>query len=532
MNVNLYGCQGKWIMCDLGMTFSDPSVPGTDLILPDLAFVEEHRDQLLGIVLTHGHEDHIGAIPFLAADLDVPLYATPFTAGLIWHKLDEEGLVNKVKLNIIPMGGRVELGPFDIRYVELAHSIPEGNALVIDTPYGRLFHTGDWKLDEQPLMGKPASEEKLRAIGDNDGKGVLALVGDSTNVMNHHASGSETGVYDGLMELIKGRKKGRVLVTTFASNAARLHSLGEVAKATGRQLVVAGRSLDRIISVAQKTGYLKDFPPTISIEQAAEKPAESQLIVATGSQGESRAALARIAEGRHPIKLQEGDLVVFSSWQIPGNELAIGKIQNRLAEIGVELVDHRQAPVHVSGHPGRPELRAMYDWIRPEISVPVHGERRHMEAHARLAQEECGVPKAIVPANGDVIRLAPDGPLLVGKEHAGRLVLDGDVIVPVDSDAIRMRRKLSFVGIIVVSIALDKRGRLSCPPAILAQGLPLEDDEEKFLTEAGNAVEKMVKLHGAKDERRLIDEVKVAVRRVARHWTGKKPVTEVQILGA
>lgn len=532
MNVNLYGCQGKWIMCDLGMAFSDPGVPGTDLILPDLTFIEEHRDKLLGIVLTHGHEDHIGAIPFLAADLEVPLYATPFTAGLIWHKLDEEGLTGKVKLNIIPMGGSVELGPFAINWVELAHSIPEGNALVIDTPYGRLFHTGDWKLDPEPVLGKPASEEQLRRIGDNDGKGVLALVGDSTNVMNSVSAGSETGVYDGLMALIKERRKGRILVTTFASNAARLHSLGEAAKASGRHLVVAGRSLDRIISVAQKTGYLKDFPPTISIEQAADMAPESLLIVATGSQGEGRAALARIAEGRHPIKLQKGDMVIFSSWQIPGNELAIGQVQNRLASLGVEIVDHRQAPVHVSGHPGRPDLKAMYGWIRPQISVPVHGERRHMEEHARLAQAECDVPKAIVPSNGDVIRLAPDGPALVGKEHAGRLVLDGDVIIPVDADAIRMRRKLSYVGIIMVAIALDRRGRLASPPAIVVQGLPLEDDEEKFLSEARGAVEKLISRHGVKDEGRLIDEVKISVRRVARRWTGKKPVAEVLILGA
>jgi ribonuclease J len=286
MNVNLYGCRGKWIMCDLGMTFADPSLPGVDLVLPDLQFIEDRRKDLLGVILTHGHEDHIGAIPYLAADLGVPLYATPFTAGLIRRKLEEEGLSKEVKLHVVPMGGSVKLGPFEARYVALAHSIPEGNALVIDTPFGRLFHTGDWKLDAKPILGDPASAEELSAIGANGGEGTLALIGDSTNVFNAEPSGSESGVFDGLMKLVKSRKRGRVVVTTFASNATRLHTLGEVAKATGRRLVVAGRSLDRIIAVARQTGYLKDFPETLSLEQAANARPETLLIIVTGTQGE------------------------------------------------------------------------------------------------------------------------------------------------------------------------------------------------------------------------------------------------------
>lgn len=530
MNVNLYGCRGKWIMCDLGMTFADPSLPGVELVLPDLRFIEERRDDLLGVILTHGHEDHIGAIPYLAADLGVPLYATPFTAGLIRRKLEEEGLANEVKLHVIPMGGEVVLGPFRARYVALAHSIPEGNALVIDTPYGRLFHTGDWKLDDRPLLGDPASAAELTAIGANDGKGTLALIGDSTNVFNAEASGSEGDVFDGLMKLVKSRKRGRVVVTTFASNATRLHTIGEVAKATGRKLVIAGRSLERIIQVAKATGYLKDFPETISWDAAASARPETLLIVVTGTQGEPQAALARIADGSHPsIRLEAGDLVIYSSKQIPGNELAIGRVQNALAARGIEIIGDRQAHVHVSGHPGRPELQAMYGWIKPQISVPVHGERRHMEEHARLAKG-WGVPEAIVPVNGSAIRLAPGKPVVISHEAHGRLVLDGDVILPADGATMAMRRKLAYSGLIFVTLVVDKRGKLVADPRVIARGVPVEEDEESFLADAADAAAETFAKIGTRDRRRLEDEVKVAVRRVARQWTGKKPPTEVQVI--
>lgn len=530
MNVNLYGCRGKWIMCDLGMTFADPSLPGIDIVLPDLSFIEERRKDLLGVILTHGHEDHIGAIPYLAAELGVPLYATPFTAGLIRRKLDEEGISREVKLKVVPLGGKVELGPFSATYVALAHSIPEGNALVIDTPYGRLFHTGDWKLDARPILGDPATDAELRVIGDNGGQGTLALIGDSTNVFNAKPSGSESDVLDGLMQLVRSRKKGRVLVTTFASNAARLHTLGEVAKATGRRIVVIGRSLERIIEVAKATGYLRDFPETLSWEDAANHPRENLLLVATGTQGEPQAALARIAEGTHPVKLESGDLVVYSSKQIPGNEIAIGRVQNALAARGIEIIGDRQAHVHVSGHPGRPELEAMYGWIRPRISVPVHGERRHMEEHARLALA-AGVEKAIVPTNGTAIRLAPDGPEIISHEAHGRLVLDGDVILPADGATMAARRKMAWSGHMVVTIVTDRRGRLAVRPRVLASGLPVEEDEEAFLAEAADAAEAVVRKQGLADRRRLEDELKVAVRRVARKWTGKKPPTDVQMIG-
>jgi ribonuclease J len=524
MNVNLYGCEGKWVMVDLGMIFADPFYPGIELILPDLAFIEERRKDLLGIVLTHGHEDHIGAIPYLANDLGVPLYATPFTAGLIAGKLEEEGLTGQVKLNTIEMEGDFQLGPFGFRYVPLAHSIPEGNALLIDTPYGKIFHTGDWKLDDSPQLGDPSTEAELRAIGD---EGVLALVCDSTNVFNEASSGSELGVRVGLDEVIQDADC-RVLVTTFASNAARLKTLGHVAQDTGRQVCVAGRSLDRILRVAKSVGYLTDFPEIIDFDTAMRLPRREVMIIATGGQGEARAALARIAFGQHKLALDPGDLVVFSSKQIPGNEIAIGRIQNELATRGIEMITDRQAPVHVSGHPGRPELAAMYDWIRPEIIVPVHGEMRHMAEQARFAKAR-GIPHGIVQKNGDLIRLAPNGPEKLSEERAGRLILDGDVILPADGTTMNERRRLALAGQISVAVALDDRDRVRGEVEIGLEGIPVEEDREAFLGEARQAVADAV-AKGAGSEDKLREAIRLAVRRAATDWTGKKPVVTVLLL--
>ncbi|MBH1999627.1 MAG: ribonuclease J [Sphingomonadaceae bacterium] len=526
MNVNLYGCQGKWVMVDLGLTFADPNYPGVELILPDLTFIEERRDDLLGIVLTHGHEDHIGAIPYLAADLGVPLYATPFTAGLIRLKLEEEGLSKDVKLHVIKNEGSFNLGPFGFRYVPLAHSIPEGNALLIDTPHGRIFHTGDWKLDEKPLLGQPSTPAELTAIGD---EGILALVCDSTNVFNDKASGSEGDVREGLMQAVAA-VKGRVLVTTFASNAARVQTLGEVAAATGRKLCVAGRSLDRIIGTARAAGYLKDFPPTVDWDDVMDLPRDEVMIIATGGQGEARAALARIAFDSHPIKLSEGDTVIFSSKQIPGNEIAIGRIQNALATKNIVMITDRQAEVHVSGHPGRPELEAMYGWIRPEILLPVHGERRHMAEQARVGIAS-GIPSAVVQSNGDLLRLAPGAPAIIGHEQAGRLVLDGDVILPADGPTMNERRKLGLHGQISVAVALDGKGRLIGHPVLRTQGVPVEEDKVAFLREAADEAAGVID-KGSKDEDAVRERLRLAVRRVATRWTGKKPVVDVLLIRA
>lgn len=521
MNVNLYGCDGKWLMVDLGMTFSGGEYPGIDLVFADLEFIEERSKDLLGIVLTHAHEDHIGAVPYFAGELGVPLYATPFTADLVARKLEEAGLLGQVELNIIEDDhGSFDIGPFGVTYIPLAHSIAEGNALLIDTPHGRIFHTGDWKLDEDPIIGEPTTEEELRAIGS---EGVLALVCDSTNVFNPSPSGSEGAVHKGLMEEIARHSGKRVLVTTFASNVARLQTLGEVARETGRQLCVAGRSLDRIIEVAQDNGYLEDFPETVDFDSAMRLPRGEVMILATGGQGEPRAALARIADDNHPLELASGDVVLFSSRQIPGNEIAIGKMQNQLAAKGIEMVTDRQSLIHVSGHPGRPELEALYEWIAPDILVPVHGEMRHMREQARLGRET-GIPAAVVQSNGDIVRLAPGEPGKIAEVRSGRLVLDGDIIAPADGEAVTMRRRIAHEGVVIVVLA---RGEA---PVIEAIGLPLDEDMGEFVAETSEDILKAIgKLKGrdANDPAAVHEAARLAARRAARRWSGKNPQVRV-----
>ncbi len=524
MNVNLYGCNGKWIMVDLGLTFSGGEYPGVDLVLPDTRFIEERRDDLLGIILTHGHEDHIGAVPYLAAELGVPLYATPFTSTLIKGKLEEEGISSQIELREIPLGGDFVLGDFACRFVQLAHSIPEMSAVEIDTPYGRIFHTGDWKLDDAPVIGKPATEAELRAIGD---KGVLALVCDSTNAFNSADSGSEGSVYADLLATVKAAK-GRVLVTSFASNAARMQTLADVAKAANRTLCFAGRSLDRIVTAAQANGYLSNLPEVIDIGSVNGLARRDVMVVATGGQGEARAALARIADGSHPIKLEEGDTVIFSSKQIPGNEVAIGKVMNALARRNILTVTEKQVHIHVSGHPGQPELAAMYSWIQPEIVVPVHGERRHMAEQARFAASK-GVPKTIIQSNGDVVRLAPDGPKIIGYEATGRLVVDGEEIIPANGLTITERRKMALNGLISVAVAMGKSSAKPLDLEMRLQGVPLEGtDRDDFIEDAIHAAREAAASN--KEGDKLKEAVRLAVRRVATDWTGKKPIVDVMML--
>src|SRR4051794_14452870 len=522
MNVNLYGCRGQWIMVDLGLTFADSSYPGVELILPDLEFIESQQERLAGIVLTHGHEDHIGALPYLAEELKSPLFATPFTGGLIAGKLEEEGLTGQVKLNIVECGGSIELGPFRVSFVALSHSIPEGNGVLIQTPFGNIFHTGDWKIDETPVLGEAPSPDTLRAIGDT---GVLALVCDSTNVFQEQPSGSEESVHAGLLAKV-AEAKGRVLVTTFASNAARLQTIGRVALETGRKVCIAGRSLERILRVAQATGYLKDFPAPISFDEAMRLPRREVLIIATGGQGEPRAALGRVASRSHDLELGDNDTVIFSSRIIPGNEVAIGRIMNQLSDLGVKIVTERQAHVHVSGHPGRPELVQMYKWVRPEIVVPVHGEARHLAEHARLALSH-GVPSAVVQKNGDVIRLAPGGEKKIDEVRVGRLILDGDVILPADGATINERRRIGFGGLITVALPIGEDGKLAGTPLVRPFGVPVEDDRDDFIADATDAASKAF---STGDENRMREAVRLAVRRCATLWTGKKPLVEVMLL--
>ncbi|MEO6718214.1 MAG: ribonuclease J [Novosphingobium sp.] len=520
MNVNLYGCDGKWLMVDLGMTFSGNEYPGVDLVFADLEFIEDNRKDLIGVVLTHAHEDHIGAVPYFAADLGVPLYATPFTARLVQKKLDEAGIARDVELNVIDHLDRFELGPFGIRYVPLSHSIAEGNALLIDTPYGNIFHTGDWKLDDDPQVGIPATAQELTEIGDD---GVLALVCDSTNVFNSEPSGSEGGVLRGLMAEVAKHKGKRVLVTTFASNVARLQTLGAVAEANNRRLCVAGRSLDRIIEVAQASGYLEDLPEIIDFETAMNLPRGEVMIIATGGQGEPRAALARIADGSHKISLDEGDVVLFSSREIPGNEIAIGRIQNILADRGVLLVSGRQSPIHVSGHPGRPELEALYSWIRPKVLVPVHGEVRHMREQTRVGRAS-GIKQTVFQKNGDLVRLAPGRPGKFGEVRAGRLLLDGDIIAPADGEAMVMRRRLAFNGMVTVAVAGSSKAKVT------ALGLPLDEDYASFVAEAEKDVISALGRLSHSESRDLAkrtEAARLAARRAAQRWSGKKPQVQV-----
>src|SRR5881394_2888628 len=523
MNVNLYGCRGQWIMVDLGLTFADSSYPGIDLILPDLEFIEDQQKRLLGIVLTHGHEDHIGALPYLSEDLKAPLFATPFTAGLIAGKLEEEGLTGQVKLNVVERGGSIELGPFRVSFVALSHSIPEGNGLLIETPFGNIFHTGDWKIDDTPVLGEAPSTEALTAIGD---AGVLALVCDSTNVFQERPSGSEESVHEGLLAQTM-MANGRVLVTTFASNAARLQTLGRVATEAGRKVCIAGRSLERILRVAQATGYLRDFPPPISFDEAMRLPKRELLIIATGGQGEPRAALGRIASGTHDLKLAEGDTVIFSSRIIPGNETAIGRIMNQLSDLSVTIVTEKQAHVHVSGHPGRPELIEMYKWVRPDIVVPVHGEARHLAEHARLALGH-GINRAVVQTNGDVIRLAPGEAKKVDEVRVGRLVLDGDVILPADGATVTERRRIGYGGLITVALPIGDSGDLAGTPLVRPFGVPVEEDRDDFIADATDAATRAYS--PGVDEEKVRESVRLAVRRCATLWTGKKPLVEVMLL--
>jgi ribonuclease J len=422
------------------------------------------------------------------------------------------------------MEGSFALGPFGFRFKTLAHSILEMSACVIDTPFGKIFHTGDWKLDEQPVIGKPSTADELTRIGD---EGILALICDSTNAFNAGDSGSEGSVKADLLKSVKAAK-GRVLLTTFASNAARLQTMGEVAREAGRTLCFAGRSLHRIIEAAQANGYLKDMPKTIDMESVDGLARHEVMVVATGGQGEARAALARIAEGNHPVKLEEGDTVIFSSKQIPGNEIAIGVIMNKLAERNILTVTEKQAHVHVSGHPGQPELAALYDWIRPDILIPVHGERRHMAEQARFALAH-GVKSALVQSNGDVVRLAPGQPAIIGKERTGRLILDGDTIIAADGGTINERRRLSWYGLVSVAIALDGDDSLLGEPQIRLHGIPIEQDIDDFLEEASAAAVKAVRDNKG-DYDKLRESIRLAVRRVATSWTGKKPIVDVMIV--
>ncbi|MBT5415874.1 MAG: ribonuclease J [Rhodospirillaceae bacterium] len=527
MNLNLYGHAGKWLMVDLGITFADESLPGVDVVMPDPTFIETYRDDLVGLVLTHAHEDHLGAVQYLWPRLRCPVYATPFTAAVLRRKLAEYELEDEVPLNILPMDASFELGPFRIQLITLTHSIPEPEALVIRTDLGTILHTGDWKLDPDPLVGPEADEGALCALGD---EGVLAMVCDSTNALSPGHSGSEGALRKSLIELVEGLDR-RVAIACFASNVARLETVHAVAQATGRQAALAGRSLWRMLEAAQETGYL-DGLNFLSDAEAAYMPPEKVLIACTGSQGEPRSALARIAADDHPhIVLEAGDTVVFSSRIIPGNEKSIFALQNRLAGMNVDIVTEKDQFVHVSGHPNRDELTRMYQWVRPEISVPVHGELRHMQAHALLARE-CQVPVAIEPYNGSIVRLAPGPAGVIGEVPAGRLALDGTKLVQVDGPAIRERRQMGWNGAAVATLVVDEEGHLLRDPQLTVHGLSDSPDAagvEEAILAVRLAVEGMRRRERMDDEA-LRETARRAVRRSLRDSHGKRPPTDIHIV--
>ena len=525
MNFNAYGYgpenNRQWIIVDCGVLFGrEGNTPGVDLILPDIRYLMERRETVLGIIATHAHEDHIGAIAPLWPGLRCPIFATPFTARLIAGKLEEAGLTSKVKVREVPVGGQLELGPFLLDFISITHSILEPNLLAIRTPLGVVAHTGDWKIDPDPLLGEATDTEALERLGN---EGVLAMVCDSTNALVPGSSGSEATVRENLTQLI-GTLKGRVAVTGFASNVARLDTVARAAKAHGRRIALVGRSMQKMVEAAKDTGYLKDFPPVLDETEAAELPPHKVLYLCTGSQGEPRAALSRIANGSHPhVELDEGDTVIFSSRVIPGNELAIAEIQNKLAARSIGILTVQEHHVHVSGHPARDELAQMYRWIRPKLALPVHGEIRHQMAHAKLALE-LQVPQALVPENGQMFRLAPGRPVLVDEVPAGRVHLDGRILVAEGEGLAKDRRAMGFAGLLVVSLVLDHKGRIAAPPVVLGEGMP-EPVEAAVL----KAVEDTIDGNKKSDPDDLAENVRRAARRAAHDAWGKKPITRVLV---
>jgi ribonuclease J len=529
MNMNLYGFAGKWLLVDLGITFADGEQPGIDLITPDPTFIAERRDDLVGLIITHAHEDHLGAVAHLWPRLRCPVWATPFTAALLRSKLEEAGLTAEVPVHLIRPDERLQVGPFSLDFIALTHSTLEMNALAIRTDAGLVLHTGDWKLDPDPLVGPASDVEALRRLGD---EGVMAMIGDSTNALVEGTSGSERDVRDTLMEICAERT-GRIAVTTFASNVARIDTVAKVAAAHDRNLVLVGRSLWRILAAARECGYLADIAPPLTDVEGAYLPPDKVLFLCTGCQGESRAALSRIATGAHRhVVFEKGDVVIFSSRIIPGNEMTISRVQNRLLWNGVEVIGEKERGVHVSGHPCRDELAEMYRLVRPKIAVPVHGEYKHMLAHAELARS-LQVPEAIVIENGQALRLVPGAVEVVAEVQSGRCYIDGGVVVPASDDSVRTRRKLMVNGGAVVILVTDDDGVLLADPELVFQGL-VSDNRELSLEDEGCRVVEAA-LDGLpkaarRNDLRMTEAARIVLRRLIRDRLGKRAVVEARIV--
>ena len=534
MNCALYGFgpakKRKWLMVDIGVAFAGDDLPGVDLIMPDTKFIEKAKKDLVGIIITHAHEDHIGALVDLWPRLGVKVYATGFAAGLLEaRRLGEPG-APKIPIQIVPQGGRVDIGPFDVEFIAVAHSIPESCALAIRTPAGLIVHTGDWKIDATPMVGKRTDEARLKALGD---EGVLALICDSTNVLREGESPSETDVAKNLSALVAGAK-GRVVITTFASNVARLRAGAEAALANGRQVMVMGRAMERVVGVARQCGYLDGVPPFLGQDHFDRIPRDKVLALATGSQGEPRAALARIAEDEHPVAtLAPGDIVVFSSRAIPGNEKAVGRIVNGLVAQGIEVVTDRTQLVHVSGHPRRAELAKMYSWIRPKIAIPAHGEPLHLTEHAIFAKAQ-GVKQVVRAFNGDVVLLQDGEAGVIGQIDHGRQYKDGDVLLATGDDCVGQRRRLSFAGVVSIALALTDKGDLSGDPDVIIAGLPARTRQGAGMDAVVDAAIFETFENLPRGKRRDADAVATAIERAVRNsvnaaW-GKMPAVHVLVV--
>ncbi|MEA2788206.1 MAG: ribonuclease [Acetobacteraceae bacterium] len=530
MNLNLYRWREagseKWLAVDCGIGFGGSELPEVDVMMADPAFIADRKDKLLGLVITHAHEDHIGAVAWLWPQLKCPVYCTPFAAVVLRRKLGEVGLANQVRVHVIPPGGTIDLKPFALRFIRMAHSIPEAQALVIDTPAGTVLHTGDWKLDANPLVGPPTDEAALAELGD---KGVLAIVCDSTNAMVEGHSGSELDVRRSLTALIRDLR-GRVAVTCFASNVARMESVALAARDAGRSVAIVGRSLRNMDAAARECGYLKTLPPFLTEDDIDDVDDDNILMLITGSQGEDRSALSRIARDDHPrVSLGEGDTVIYSSRMIPGNERAIGTVQDNLVRRGVRLMTDDDHLVHVSGHPARDELRRMYRLVKPRYAIPVHGEWRHLSAHAELAREAGATP--FMMEDGDIITLSPGRPAITDSAPVGRLVLDGTRIVPLKGEVMAARRRMLFNGIVVASIAVDQAGALRGRPKISAPGLLDPDDPETDRVSddfAGTLRDLPANLR--RDDAALEDAARSALRRTLGRKLGKRPMVDVHLI--
>ena len=532
MNMNLfaYGKEDnqKWIIVDMGVTFADDSIPGIDLIMPDPGFIIDKKDDLLGVVLTHAHEDHIGAVAHIWPELKCKLYATPFTAALITEKFKEKKIDISPYLKIVPLNSKIKLGKFEIDFVTLTHSILEPNGLSIKTPLGTILHTGDWKIDPNPLIGNKIDEEKLKKIGE---EGVSAMICDSTNIFSPGRAGSEADVRDSLLKIMELKTK-RILVTSFASNVARMESIFYCAKNTGRSICLVGRSMHRIYKAAKKCGYLKGLIEPLEPRDAKKISKNKILFLATGSQGEPMGAMNRIINGTHPeVFLEEGDCVIFSSKIIPGNEKKLYQLQNLIVKNNMEIISEENAFVHVSGHPNRDDLKDMYKWVKPKSVIPVHGEHRHMQEHVKFAKE-MQVPKTLLIENGDIIKLLPGKhPEIIDKAPSGRIYLDGSVNVETDSQPIKDRKNLSINGYLEITLLLSNNGKIK-KPIISFKGIPESQKKDPFIFDMEDEILNICRtfsLDNAKQQKNLIETIKQNCRRIVREKTGKKPFTNINI---